>query len=366
MQQLIDRLNAMVATVAAAAYPNCPSRQPDRRQAGRTIRMLRYNDYAQLWANELHRRMKARLTTLLAKVRRRAKLEETSVSDSAIVASVNDPSDRLFRVPVHAERAQFRRRLPSSSGVPPRPRPAEREVPRVRSGSMPLRAANHAASPRFRPAATSAGFGEIAARRAASSRQRTARRRLTQPLALARAAQHMGGVSSCTYRYRPRPPGLDQPAIVNRSVEAEVPPLPSIAPHRAAAAGRRRRRCRAQRANPAAARHAASSSRLRMFSATRAPSAARRSASCQRPCQISETDTQLRTELATGWVEPSSRVIASLKTGVRAIELAAIGQHAAPCTTARRPSRWRCRRPAGCAAAWPRRRRPADAMASSY
>ena len=50
-----------------------------------------------------------------------------------------------------------------------------------------------------------------------------------------------------------------------------------------------------------------------MFSAARAPSTANCSASRQRPCQTSATEIQLRTELTTGWVDPSTRLIASLK-----------------------------------------------------
>ena len=155
--------------------------------------------------------------------------------------------------------------------------------------------------------------GRIVADDSRHSRQSTARRRFTQPLALARATQHMGGVPSRGGRCRPRPRRPRPARRTGPKCRTGSFASPSIAPHRATAAGPDMSPVAAQRANPAAARQAASSNRLRMFSATRAPSVARRSASCQRPCQISETDIQLRTNWRPDASIRWSRSIASSK-----------------------------------------------------
>ena len=213
---------------------------------------------------------------------------------------------RLCRMPLHIERPQLRGCFCHCAARCLGVTLASQKFGQHGLGSMRFRVVIHARPPRFRPLSAA---GEIVVPRS-QPRHRAARCGLTQPLTFAYATKHMCSRIARAPAMSPTSgAGFDQPTMEKRGVELATPrfnPLDCIA--------QLLQPCGVSSARPArkSSRRAINHQQQQgcVFSATRAPSTATRSASSQRPCQTNATATQLRTELATGWVELAEQVIA--------------------------------------------------------
>ena len=231
VRRLIDRFNAMIARVAAA-YPNV-----HHVNLTGTLAQAYGNDYTTHWNNELHPE-RERIRPFGKAHRSQAEISQ-GLGDKGLFKA----ADCLFGMPGHVECPQPRRGLGHGSarrfGVALQTKKfSERGLVQ---GGFAFRAAQFRRSlgpPQPTPAQPESAPGR------SCSRQRTTRRRFTEALVFAGPAQHMSGVPSRGGRVAHRHTGLDQPCVLHRNIELGSFAPPSIAPHRATAAGPRRPRLR--------------------------------------------------------------------------------------------------------------------------